>query len=139
MTKTTQYNKETIKDIIGKINILVGIYADSHELEEYVEDESIIYNETNIVIRKINFKKQMKSSLDSNIIKFFSTLSELLSDAELEVLFIKKFYNDYLMVYDITNMFIFGIPRNAIEGDLVELNKLYKTYTQHAKPKTDKE
>ena len=91
MTKTTQYNKETIKDIIGKINILVGIYADSHELEEYVEDESIIYNETNIVIRKINFKKQMKSSLDSNIIKFFSTLSELLSDAELEVLFIKKF------------------------------------------------
>ena|ERR1035437_72794 len=122
---------KNISSIIDKISTLVGIYATSHNLKEYVTKEICAVSEPyaeQFDIFKINFKSLMKKSSDIEVIKFVETINGLVSDTERETLFIEKFYPDYLVIYNSLQKIIYELPKEASEDDFIELNKLYKKY-----------
>ena len=135
-------NKKSINTIINKISILVTLYADKHSLKEYVINTLCVVDlpcsdnnhECNsscetFYISKINFKSLMKQSEDVEVVNFIKTLQGLVSDTELETLFIKKFYPDYLVVVNSVQKIMYNLPKQISEDDFTELNKLYKKYT----------
>ena len=135
--------KKNVNVIIDKISKLVDIYAKHHKLENCVVKEycaiDIPYDDTGLMnqrayvtqfyITKINFKLLMSTSYEEEIRKFVNVLGNLLSDTEIEILFIKKFYPDYLIIYNSLQKIIYDLPKEASEEDFAELNKLYKKYT----------
>lgn len=147
--KIKKLHKKKVREIANKISILVEIYAKVHNLETYLVSQycevKVNYNDDNtqyykcaLHITKIDFKKYMKQSKDSEILNFVKKLESLVSNTELEMLFINKYYPEYENITNIILMLIYDIPRKALDTDLIELNKLYKKYTQNDINKTTK-
>lgn len=146
--KQPKLHKNKVKEIIDKISTLVDIYANVHDIAKYVTSE---FNDITIIpasmdtpfpyknlllIKRIDFKRYVKQAPNVEAIKFSETLSGLVSDTELEMLFIKKYYPDYMPIAGILQMLLYNIPREVNESDLIELNKLYKKYTKNDTNKT---
>ena len=137
--ETKKLHKDKVREIINKISTLVDIYAKVHNLERYVLNISHVVDAVYIPllsVNRIDFKSFIKQSSDIEVLKFSERLSGLVSDTELEMLFIGKYYSDYMPIVNILQMLLYNIPREVNESDLIELNKLYKKYTKNDKTKT---
>jgi hypothetical protein len=131
--------KNKIKEIVAKISTLTEIYAKVHNLDKYLfnyyADFTALSSETNLhsiknslLFKKINFTDFIKKSTDVEVLNFFSKVEGLVSNTELEMLFIEKYYYEYAIILNILQMLMYDIPRQINESDLIELNKLYKKY-----------
>ena len=137
--ETKKLHKDKVREIINKISTLVDIYAKVHNLERYVLNISHVVDAVYtplLSVNRIDFKSFIKQSSDIEVLKFSERLSGLVSDTELEMLFIGKYYSDYMPIVNILQMLLYNIPREVNESDLIELNKLYKKYTKNDNTKT---
>jgi hypothetical protein len=131
--------KNKIKEIVAKISTLTEIYAKVHNLDKYLfnyyadftalSSENDLHSIKNsLLFKKINFTDFIKKSTDVEVLNFFSKVEGLVSNTELEMLFIEKYYYEYAIILNILQMLMYDIPRQINESDLIELNKLYKKY-----------
>lgn len=137
--ETKKLHKNKIKDVLDKISVLVNAYAKVYDLDAYIFNISHSNHDIHVPLLSvdmIDFKNYIKQSTDPDILKFVETLESLVSSTELEMLFIKKYYSDYMIIMNIIQMLIYNVPREALETDLIELNKLYKKYTKNDTNKT---
>jgi len=133
-------NRSKIKDILVKINELVEIFAKKFQLQDfiYIKTEVIYADEKSkqisfVDIKKIDFQDLLSHRNNVNypeVEEFIKKVSDLVSNTEKVMLFIKRFYPEYEIILNTIEMLFFETPRKLEQKDLELLNKLYKKYTK---------
>ena len=123
----------TIKEVVGKINELVKVYAKTGDLLNYLKKQ--IHTATieplhflTIEVYEIDVIQFCVESKDLKIREYFNILNSFVSDSELQDLLISRYFPDYLTIKNIFSILLYEIPRKIKKTDLEYLNKLYKKY-----------
>ena len=133
-----------IKDIAGKINTLIEIYAEKEGLLPYMTKPHYIIqyssefglspsdtkhpNSIEVEAYQIDVVKFCKESHDLKMQEYYGVLSSFVTETELQNLLTARYLPDYLTIKNIFSILLYEVPRKVKKFDLEYLNRLYKKY-----------